>query len=160
MVIYKITLGFEFGGQKNHPEYKVWKGMNQRCFGKTGKLYPQYGGRGIRVCFRWLNSFKNFIEDMGPRPEGMILGRKDLNAWYTPENCIWTTRSHQSAKKRQAKNIDHLPGVFKRGNVWRAAIGINYKKVGLGNFATQELAYAAYANKFKEVHGLMPDVRS
>lgn len=84
---------------KVHPLYKVWAGMLQRCTNAKGKRYCDYGGRGITVCERW-RDFKNFLEDMGPRPEGLTLERIDYNLGYCPENCKWDTWSNQARNKR------------------------------------------------------------
>src|SRR5688572_1221930 len=55
-------------GQSGTPVYRVWKSMRARCNLPNAVGYPNYGGRGIKVCERWQNSFENFIADMGPRP--------------------------------------------------------------------------------------------
>jgi len=63
-------------------------------------MYPNYGGRGIIVCDRWLESFENFFADMGKKPEGYTLERKDVNGNYEPSNCKWATIHEQAANKR------------------------------------------------------------
>jgi group I intron endonuclease len=152
-------LNHDKSDNKKHAEYTVWKGMIQRCYGENGSLYSQYGGRGIRVCWRWLNSFQNFISDMGPRPDGCILGRKDVDAWYSPENCYWVKHSeHIHARRPISKQSSNRPGTFKRGNRWRAFITHNYKRINIGTFATEEEAYKAYCHKFNELHGKYPGV--
>ncbi len=72
-----------------HPLYSVWSGMKNRCFNSNSRDWPRYGGRGITVCDRWRNSFDNFVADMGPRPPGLILDRRDNNGNYEPGNCRW-----------------------------------------------------------------------
>lgn len=79
--------------------YRSWDAMRARCSKPNNISYPYYGGRGIKVCERWLD-FKNFIEDMGERPEGLTLDRIDVNKDYEPGNCRWATGSEQALNKR------------------------------------------------------------
>jgi hypothetical protein len=82
-------------------EYTAWLSMKARCYIPTAGGYAYYGGRGIKVCDRWRDSFENFLADMGPRPKSKHgLGRLDPNGDYCPENCRWMTRSEQNAKRR------------------------------------------------------------
>lgn len=77
----------------------------QRCYNPRCADYRYYGGRGIAVCRRWLDSFDNFVVDMGLRPPGMTLERKNNDKGYSKSNCVWATRREQSANTRQVKNI-------------------------------------------------------
>jgi len=80
------------------PEYNVWESMLTRCRNPRHHTYPAYGGRGITVCERWF-SFDNFYEDMGPRPEGYWIERRDNNGNYEPGNCHWASPSDQNDNK-------------------------------------------------------------
>jgi hypothetical protein len=76
--------------------YASWKAMKRRCYDSEHYWdYHRYGGRGIKVCDRWLESVDNFIADMGYRPEGLTLDRIDGSGNYEPSNCRWATPSQQ-----------------------------------------------------------------
>jgi hypothetical protein len=82
-------------------EYMAWRDMKSRCFNPKHKNYPGYGGRGITVCQRWLESFENFYADMGLKPaKGYSIERKENNGNYEPSNCKWATKSEQSRNRR------------------------------------------------------------
>ena len=91
-------------GGWDSPEYQSWKSMIQRCTNPKASSYPRYGGRGITICEAWLNSFKQFYEDMGPRPSlGHTLDRKNNDLGYYKENCRWANAIEQANNKTQRK---------------------------------------------------------
>ena len=73
--------------------------MKVRCLNKENHKFPDYGGRGIRICERW-HSFDAFLADMGPRPPGTSLDRIDVNGNYEPGNCRWADAKTQRANRR------------------------------------------------------------
>ncbi len=88
-------------GMKNSSEYNVWNHMRQRCNNPNNISYSNYGGRGITVCDRWLNSFEAFYADMGPRPSAEhSIERRDVNGHYEPSNCYWATNDIQQNNRR------------------------------------------------------------
>lgn len=90
-----------------NPTKKAWKNMQQRCYNQNAPGYKNYGGRGIRICIKWRLSFKCFLKDMGRRPEGLTLERKDNDGNYTPDNCRWATRKEQQRNKRNNILLTH-----------------------------------------------------
>lgn len=91
-------------GMKGTLVYGVWNTMKQRCSNPNVRGYENYGGRGIEVCRRWMK-FENFYEDMGDRPEGTSLERRDNDGDYTPRNCFWATKEVQVKNKRNNRYL-------------------------------------------------------
>lgn len=113
------------------PEYTSWLSMKARCYKITADSYPNYGGRGIKVCDRWLNSFEAFLEDMGskPTPQHQI-ERIDNDRDYEPNNCKWATPKEQGRNKR---NNHHLTfgGETMPMSAWAERVGLPYNTLKL-----------------------------
>lgn len=89
-------------GNTNHPLFKIWKGMIERCYSSTSRSFSDYGARGIAVCERW-KKFDAFCADMGDRPSRLhTLDRRENDGNYEPSNCRWATREQQSNNKRDS----------------------------------------------------------
>jgi len=87
--------------------YKIWKAMIARCTNSKRKNYPNYGGRGIKVCDAWLNSFEQFANDMGPRPTpAHSIDREKVDGNYEPANCRWATPTEQQNNRRCTQWIE------------------------------------------------------
>ncbi len=85
---------------RENKEYQIWIRMRIRCYNPNCKDYPDYGGRGIRVCERWRYSFVNFLEDMGRCPPNRSINRIGNDGDYEPNNCEWATAKKQANNKR------------------------------------------------------------
>lgn len=95
-------------GLNNHPLYRVWNGMKQRCNNPHDDFFYCYGARGIRVCNDWSDNFKNFYEwamENGYRP-GLTIDRRNADGNYCPENCRWITMREQQANKRNSVFVE------------------------------------------------------
>lgn len=111
------------------PEHRSYHAMLARCYRKTHKSYYDYGGRGIKVCDRWRNSFENFFEDIGKRPSKKhSLGRIDNNSDYMPDNCKWETVIEQANNKRNNFIIE-VDGIEKTLPEWCKTYNIDYHQV-------------------------------
>lgn len=109
-------------GRRATPEYGSWCKMKERCLKKSDVGFPNYGGRGITICTRWLECFDNFLADMGKCPAGLSLDRINVNGNYEPGNCRWATRYQQSNNRRNNRVLS-LGGVSKNMSQWEVCLG-------------------------------------
>lgn len=110
----------------SHPLYTCYHNMIRRCYDTNHYNYKNYGGRGIKVCDRWLNNFWDFVNDMGDKPSGdYSLDRIDNNKEYSPDNCRWADRKTQANNRRSQTMIEYQ-GVCKSLSVWSRELGFKY----------------------------------
>ena len=142
----KSSAVFKHGVGNEKAEYRTWNGIKSRCYNKKALKYPIYGGRGITVCDRWLESFENFYADMGEKPSPQhSIDRIDNNKGYSPENCRWATATTQARNKNMYKNnpSGHTGVIFNnRINKWNCTIGVNNMLKHMGAFDSIEDAMA------------------
>lgn len=144
-------------GKSNSPTFIRWRSMKSRCYYPKNVGYPNYGGRGIKVCDRWLgeHGFENFLADMGEVPgREYSLDRIDVNGDYTPENCRWATWKEQSNNKRTNRKFTHN-GRTQTATEWCDELGLNLHGVfsrihrGLTKF---EDVFGKHNNHLKRVN--------
>lgn len=117
-----------------HPLRTVFYSMRDRCRNPKRPSFADYGGRGIRVCDRWLlpdgEGFKKFVQDLGPRPVGASLERIDVNGNYSPENCRWANNTEQARNKRNSRRIS-FNGQTKVISAWAKELGFTHATIEL-----------------------------
>jgi hypothetical protein len=112
-------------GLSRRPEFNQWNHMRQRCGNPSDDRFSDYGGRGITVCERWLNSFEHFLADMGPRPSPKhSIDRIDNNGNYEPGNCRWATHLEQAQNTRTVLLVSAL-GLTLSVREWARRAGIH-----------------------------------
>lgn len=89
-------------GMSSSSTYGSYHAMKNRCLNENQEAFPRYGGAGVHICSRWLDSFENFLADMGEKPsDDHTLDRfPNVNGGYEPGNCRWATRAEQNRNKR------------------------------------------------------------
>jgi len=145
------------GGES--PEHASWRSMKSRCNGVNNHDFSRYGGRGIKVCDRWKNSYLDFLQDMGRRPDkSYSIDRIDVDGDYTPENCKWSSKSDQMYNRRlSVSNTSGYSGVMlhKKSGRWFAAIRFKGPKKYLKSYVCKHEAAMVY-DMFKEKHNIPP----
>lgn len=125
--------------------YSTWYKMVDRCTNPESISYSQYGARGISVCDEWkeVSTFIRWCVDTHPNVEGLSLDRIDNDGNYHPSNCRWADRSTQAINQRKYKNnTSGFVGVKynKKSDKWEVQIGVNKKRVYLGQYFSKEEA--------------------
>ena len=120
--------GHTSGYGDRSPEYNSWLSMKSRCMNPNQPDYHRYGGRGITICKRWQNSFEAFLQDLGPRPPGTCLERRDNDGNYSPHNCYWATRRQQAYNRCSNRNFSYN-GETHCGSEWCKLLGLHEELV-------------------------------
>ena len=143
----RFTTHGETHHRKPSREYVAWISMRDRCVNPRNKSYEYYGGRGVSVCLRWMESFEAFLSDVGRCPsEGMSIDRIDTNGNYEPDNVRWATASQQAYNQRLSKrNSSGFKGISRNNSTgkFQAQIGGGKNRRYLGLFETIEDAVRA-----------------
>lgn len=147
----KVRHGHARRGKKS-ALYGTWLRMHDRCLNPHYHRFHRYGGRGIRVCWRWHSSnfvgFENFARDMGEHPgTGYSLNRVDNDGNYEPANCRWATHQQQANNMPRPVGRSGVRGVWLiRNGKYRASIRQHGKDVHVGVFLSAAEAATARAN--------------
>jgi len=109
-------------GMTNTPTFGSWQSIIARCERPSSISYQYYGAKGVTVCERWRHSFEAFLEDMGPRPNGMSIDRINSTGNYEPGNCRWATITEQNNNKSDTRLIT-FNGKTMNMSAWAKEIG-------------------------------------
>jgi len=112
-------------GLSNTREANIYEHMINRCYNPKDREYHNYGGRGIKVCQRWLDDFQNFLKDMGKAPPNATIDRIDNDGDYCPENCRWASNFTQSRNRRNNVKITYKGKTLCLQD-WADKLGISY----------------------------------
>jgi hypothetical protein len=116
-------------GLSKHRLYAVWNSMKHRCYNPKNSAYERYGGRGIYVCDRWKESFRNFLYDMEKFfQEGLTIERINNNGPYSPDNCKWIPLNDQTKNRRSTIYLE-LNGKKICLTDWADSLGISAKLI-------------------------------
>lgn len=116
-------------GKTNTPEFCIWTDLHSRCYNSKVKSYANYGGRGIKMCATWKDSFEVFLKDMGERPsEKHSIDRINNDGDYAPGNCRWATAKEQANNKRNNIVIE-IHGEKKSAKEWAIESGLSYATI-------------------------------
>jgi len=117
------------GYSKTSRIYTAWESMKTRCTNPKCEQYPNYGGRGIKVCALWAESFESFLSDMGPAPTYKhSLDRINVDGDYCPENCRWATPEEQARNKTTTQRLTYQ-GKTLTIMEWSNILSIPYKTI-------------------------------
>lgn len=123
-------------GRSNDPEYVSWLGIKHRCLNSRSNLYSHYGGRGIKVDLRWIESYEAFITDVGRKPTpAHSIERIDVNGNYEPTNVTWATQKEQTRNTRRSRRVT-INGITKTVSAWAEDVGLSpyciYRRLNAG----------------------------
>lgn len=131
---------------KGTPEYRCWKRIRSVITNRNNPKYPIYGGRGIKMCERWWDSFDAFVEDMGYRPNPKLsIERVDVNGDYEPSNCIWADATRQARNQNPRKDSPSgSRGIYRtKAGTYSVFIQLDGKQKRIGTFKYLEHAKMA-----------------
>lgn len=142
-------------GMRYERIYVTYKNMKRRCYSPKCSMYHKYGGRGIKVCDRWLESFENFYEDMKDGYNDTLqIERNDVNGDYCKENCRWATPLEQARNKTNTAYITYK-GVTKRAHDWAALIGANPKSLSRRVYLGWPPEHCLFGKQYERIKSLI-----
>lgn len=125
----RVRLARTKHGERQSVEYRTWTHIKSRCLNEKVPEFGHYGGRGITICERWIDSFENFLADMGKRPAGRYsIDRIDVDGNYEPSNCRWANAQEQQNNKRNNRKIA-INGSIKNMAQWADENGLRHETV-------------------------------
>lgn len=117
------------------PGYDIWRSMRRRCLSASHPAFPAYGGRGVQICDRWIESYEYFLSDMGIKPsKDHSLDRINPDGNYEPSNCRWATKTKQARNRSESYASLGVRGVRMLRGRYFAYIHVNRSQISLGGF--------------------------
>lgn len=146
-------------GYRGSRTYFCWQSMKARCLNEKKAEFQHYGGRGIKVCERWM-TFEMFLEDMGEVPDGMSLDREDNELGYSKENCRWATKQEQQGNRRTSRRLT-INGVTKHMAEWARHFGLSDDVVGrrLRSGWPEHLIFSPLGSKLKTLLSVQTETK-
>lgn len=128
---HRASLSYKEREPEKYNCYTRWQSMKRRCYKEYDSHYARYGGRGIKVCDRWLNSFETFFYDMGlPPSKDYQIDRIDNDGDYEPSNCRWASREDNARNKSNNRMIEAF-GKTQTLSAWEVEVGIKRETIAM-----------------------------
>ncbi|QXO59281.1 hypothetical protein JC794_08305 [Morganella morganii] len=144
-------------GMYDSKEYRSYIGMIRACYTESDKWYGKCGAVGIKVCDSWLDSFNNFINDVGrASDENHILIRINIDDDFHKNNVRWGGGAERVARRKKLKGTSSkFKGVSwsKSKNKFKSEIMHNGKRKYLGSFDCEKEAFEAYREAHIQMKG-------
>jgi hypothetical protein len=135
------------------PEYSVWAKIKERCYSPKVKSYKYYGGKGVIVCQRWLDSFEQFYADMGSRPSPQhSIERDDVNGNYEPNNCRWATAQEQARNRTSSVKLDYCGKqvlLIELGEKYNIPYNTLYRRIFIAKWSVEKSLTTPIKKKIK-----------
>ncbi len=128
---HKASMSYKDKNPELYSCYTRWQAIKRRCYKEGDSHYKNYGARGIKMCDRWINSFENFLIDMGlPPTRKHQIDRIDNNGDYEPKNCRWVV-AKVNARNKSNNRVLEAKGLSMTLVAWAEKTGIKRETISM-----------------------------